>query len=159
MIKSGGSFIFKGSRCAIGAVISINGTPHIAAASHIFQNTGQRVQVEGGSGIVKRFLNDFDIALIELPRNCPAELTSFGSAEVMEDALLVNELHSIRCRVTRPGSSLLSLQFPCSDMPQPGDSGSPILQEGRVVGLLSSVMFGNCTGTAISSDVLRRLSL
>ncbi len=157
MIKSGGSFIFKGSSCAIGAVIMIKGIPHIATACHIFQNTGLRVQVEGGEGIVKGFLDDFDIALIKLPQNCIVEFTSFGSAEVMENALLVNELHSIQCRVTRSGSSLLSLQFPCSDMPQPGDSGSPILQEGRVVGLLSSVTFSNCTGTAISSDVLRRL--
>jgi hypothetical protein len=75
----------------------------------------------------------------------------------MEDALLVNEGHTIQCRVIRAGASLLTLQFPCSDMPQPGDSGSPIVQDGMVVGLLSSVMFGNCTGTVVSSDVLHSL--
>lgn len=80
------------------------------------------------------------------------------ASAVMDDALLLNENHTISCRVTRAGASLLSLQFPCSDMPQPGDSGSPILQEGKVVGMLSSVMFGNCTGTAVSSEVLRSLN-
>ena len=159
MIKSGGLFLFKGARCVIGAVIPINGTPYIAAASHIFSKAGigSRVQADGIEGIVKRFLEDFDVALIELPTGCKAELTGLGSAIVMGEACLTNETHSIPCRVTRAGISLLSLQFPCFDMPQPGDSGSPIVQEGMVVGLLSSVMLSNCMGTAVSSEVLRNL--
>ncbi len=159
MIKSGGLFLFKGYRCVIGAVIPINGTPYIAAASHIFHKAGigSRVKADGVEGTVRRFLEDFDVALIELPTGCKAEMTILGSASVMEEAHLVNETHSIPCRVVRAGISLLSLQFPCFDMPQPGDSGSPIVQEGKVVGLLSSVMFGNCTGTAVSSEVLRNL--
>ncbi len=159
MIKSGGLFLFKGNRCVIGAVIPINGTPYIAAASHIFHKTGpgSRVQADGVEGTVKRFLEDFDVALIELPIGCKAEITRLGSAILMEEACLINEIHSIPCRVIRAGISLLSLQFPCFDMPQPGDSGSPIVQEGMVVGLLSSVMLSNCTGTAVSSSVLRNL--
>ncbi len=159
MIKSGGLFLFKGYHCVIGAVIPINGTPYIAAASHIFHKAGigSRVQADGIEGTVKRFLEDFDVALIELPFGCKAEITGLGSAIVLEEAHLVNDTHSIPCRVVRAGISLLSLQFPCFDMPQPGDSGSPIVQEGKVVGLLSSVMLSNCTGTAVSSGVLRNL--
>ncbi len=159
MIKSGGLFLFKGYRCVIGAVIPINGTPYIAAASHIFHKAGigSRVKADGVEGTVRRFLEDFDVALIELPTGCKAEITKLGSAIVMEEAHLVNETHSIPCRVVRAGISLLSLQFPCFDMPQPGDSGSPIVQEGKVVGLLSSVMLSNCTGTAVSSEALRNL--
>ncbi len=159
MIKSGGLFLSKGTRCVIGAVIPINGTPCIATASHIFHEAGigSRVQADGVDGTVKRFLEDFDVALIELPAGCKAEMTGLGSAIVMEEACLINEIRSIPCRVIRAGISLLSLQFPCFDMPQPGDSGSPIVQKGKVVGLLSSVMFSNCTGTAVSSSVLRNL--
>ncbi len=159
MIKSGGLFLFKGYRCVIGAVIPINGTPYIAAASHIFHKAGlgSRVQADGIEGTVKRFLEDFDVALIELPSNCKAEMTGLGCAIVMEEACLMNETHSVPCRVIRAGISLLSLQFPCFNMPQPGDSGSPIVQEGKVVGLLSSVMLSNRTGTAVSSGVLRNL--
>ena len=120
---------------------------------------GTCVEVEGMKGMVRRFIEDYDVALIEVPSTVTAEVTEIGSAAIMDDALMVNENHSIPCRVTRAGVSLLSLQFPCSDMPQPGDSGSPIMHEGKVVGLLSSVMFGNCTGTAVSSDVLRNLRL
>lgn len=159
MIKSGGSFLFKGIRCVIGAIILIKGKHYIACASHIFHGTGSRVQAENVEGVVSRFLEDFDIALIELPPDCAAEITQFGSAILMEDALLVNEQHSIQCRVIRAGASLLYLQFPCSDMPQPGDSGSPIRQEGKVIGMLSSVMLSNCTGTAVSSEVICRLNI
>lgn len=158
MIKSGGSFLFRGNRCVIGAILSIKGLPYIATASHIFHEPGGRVQVNGTEGIVKRFLEDFDIALIELPSSCTVQITELGRAAVMEDALLINELHSIPCRVIRAGTSLLYLLFPCFDMPQPGDSGSPINQEGKVIGILSTVTLGNCTGTAVSSEVLRSLS-
>ncbi|VVB95190.1 Uncharacterised protein [uncultured archaeon] len=158
MIKSGGSFFFGETRYTIGAILSINGRTYIAAAAHIFHKTGNRVQVNGREGIMKRFLEDFDVALIELPSGCEAHITELGNAVVMEDALLINEQHSIACRVIRAGTSLLSLLFPCFDMPQPGDSGSPIEQEGKVIGLLSSVMLSNCTGTAVSSEVFRNLS-
>ncbi len=161
MIKSGGSFLFKGICCVIGAVVVIKGRHYIACASHIFHGTGVGicVKVDGAEGIVSRFLEGFDIALIELPSGFNVEATELGSAAVMEDALLVNEQHSIPCRVIRAGTSLISLLFPCSDMPQPGDSGSPIQQEGKVVGILSSVMLSNCTGTAVSSEVLSSLSI
>jgi hypothetical protein len=161
MIRSGGSFLFKGIRRVIGAIIAIKGRPCIATASHIFHagRVGSRVQVEGIEGVVTRFLEDFDVALIELPPNCLAETTELGSAAEMEDALLVNEKHNIPCRVTRSSASLHFLLFPCSNMPEPGDSGSPILQKGKVIGLLSSVMLSNCTGTAVSSEVLRSLSI
>jgi len=128
MIKSGGFFYFKGIQCTIGAVIQIKGRYYIATASHIFRSPGDRIMVESQEGIVKKFLEDFDIALIELPFICQAEVTELESAVSMEDALLVNQRHRVRCRITRAGASLLFLLFPCSDMPQPGDSGSPILQ-------------------------------
>ncbi len=161
MIKSGGTFLFKNYRCVIGAVIPIKDRRYIAAASHIFSKAdmGSSVQVESAEGIVRKFMEDYDVALIELPSGCKAEVTELGSAIVMEEGLLVNEHHTIPCRVIRAGASLLYMQFPCRDMPQPGDSGSPVLQEGKVIGLLSSIMLGNCTGTAVSSDVLHSLSL
>jgi len=158
MIKSGDSFFYKGTRYVIGTILSIGGRHYIAAAAHIFHETGNSVQVNGTEGIVKRFLDDFDIALIELNSGCNAQITELGSAAVMEDAMMSNEKSNIPCRVIQGGTSLLSLLFRCFDMPQPGDSGSPIVQKGKVIGLLSSVALGNCTGTAVSSEVLRNLS-
>jgi hypothetical protein len=79
------------------------------------------------------------------------EITEFGSAAVLENALLVNDMHTIKCKVINAGFSLLYLQFSYFDMPQPGDSGSPIMQAGKVIGLLSSLTLNNCMGTAIST--------
>lgn len=161
MIISGGSFLFKGTRYVIGAVLAIKGKYYMASASHIFHGSGigNRISVDERGGTVKMFLEDFDVALIEVDLGCDVEITVLGSASVMDDALLFNEHHSIPCKVIRAGESLLYLQFPCSDMPQPGDSGSPIRQKGKVIGLLSSVMLGNCTGTAVSSFVFKALEL
>jgi hypothetical protein len=95
MIKSGGSFFFGETRCTIGAILSIKGRPYMAAAAHIFHKPGNKVRIDGRECIVKRFLEDFDVALIELHSGCEAEITELGNASVMDDALLINEQHSI----------------------------------------------------------------
>lgn len=144
-------------RCIIGAVISFKGLPNIVAASHIFRGEGDRVTVDGREYVVKQIFKTYDLALIELSPDCTFEITQFGSAAVLENASLVNEIHSITCRVINAGATLVYLSFPYFDMPQPGDSGSPILQAGKVIGFLSSLTLNNCTGTAISSNILRNL--
>ncbi len=75
MIKSGGYFLFKGTRYVISAVLSIKGKLYIAAVAHVFHGAGvgSRVHVNGVQGIVKQFLDGFDVALIELPFGCDAE--------------------------------------------------------------------------------------
>ena len=144
MIKSGSCFYYKEKSCIIGAVISLNGLHYIVAASHIFKGAGDRVEVDGMEVAVTTTLKDFDLALIELPTCCNIELTDFGSAALLEEAFLVNNNHVIKCRVLSAGASLLYLSFPYSDMPQPGDSGSPILQAGKVIRFISSALLTDC---------------
>ena len=126
MIKSGGSFIYKEKSCIIGAIMLLRETPYIVTTSHIFHGVGDRVKVDERQVVVKTILKDFDLALIELPPDCKVEITKFGNAILLEEALLTNDMHVIKCRVVNAGD----LHFPCFDMPQPGDSGSPILQAG-----------------------------
>lgn len=160
MIKSGGFFYYRGKRCIIGAVISFKGLIHIVTSAHIFHGEQDQVIVDGKEAVVKNILKDFDLALIELPPDCKVELTELGSAAEVEQASLVNDLHTIKCIVANAGNSLLYLGFRCLDLPEPGDSGSPILQAGKVVGIMSSVSLDSCMGTAISSNVLlRRLDI
>ncbi len=147
MIKSGGSFFYKGRRFTIGAVISFKGLPYMVTVSHIFREEGDHLTVDGMKVAVTRILKDFDLALIELPPACTFEITEFGSAAELEQAtLVVNDTHVIRCRVVTAGASLLFLGFQCSDMPEPGDSGSPILQAGKVIGIISSITLDTCMG-------------
>ena len=157
MIKAGSSFFYKGKRCIVGAVILINGLPYMVTASHIFRGEGDNLIVNGMEVAVTSVLKAYDLALIKLPYEHPVKITELGSATELEEAFLVNDIHIVRCRVVNAGASLLYLGFRCLDMPKPGDSGSPILQEGKVIGLLSSIMLDSCMGIAISSKVLRSL--
>lgn len=157
MIKSGGSFLYNGKRCTIGAVISFKGLPYMVTVSHIFRGEGDHLIIDGMKLVVTKILKDYDLALIELPPNSVTEITEFGSAAVLEEAFLVNDIHVVRLRVVNVGVSLLFLSFQLSNMPEPGDSGSPILQAGKVIGLMSSITMNNCTGIAISSNILRSL--
>lgn len=158
MIKSGGSFYYKGERCTIGAVILLKRLPYMVTVSHIFRHEeGNRLLVDGIKLTVTSILKDFDLALIELPPACEFEITELGSAAELEQAVLVNDVRAINCRVVNAGTSLLFLGFQCYNMPEPGDSGSPIVQSGKVIGIMSSVTLDTCMGIAISSSIIRSL--
>jgi hypothetical protein len=157
MIKSGGSFFYNGNRCAIGAVISLKGLPYMVTVSHIFREEGDQLTVDGTKLAVTKILKAYDLALIKLPPDSAVEITEFGSPAVLEKAELSNNTHVIPCRVVNSGASLVYLSFSRFEMPEPGDSGSPILQAGKVIGLMSSLTLNNCMGTAISSRILCRL--
>jgi len=144
-------------RCIVGAVILLKELPYMVTVSHLFKGEGDSLIVDGMRLTVTRILKNYDLALIKLPPECMAKITELGSAAELEKAFLVNDIHVIRCRVINAGASLLYLGFRCLDMPEPGDSGSPILQAGKVIGIISSVMLDNCMGIAISSSVLRSL--
>ncbi|WP_230670069.1 serine protease [Methanosarcina barkeri] len=144
-------------RCIVGAVILLKELPYMVTVSHLFKGEGDSLIVDGMRLTVTRILKNYDLALIKLPSECIVEITDLGSAAELEEAFLVNDIHVIRCRVINAGASLLYLGFRCLEMPEPGDSGSPILQAGKVIGIISSVMLDNCMGVAISSGVLRSL--
>lgn len=158
MIKSGGLFFYNGKRCTVGAVISLKGLPYMVTVSHVFRRgEGDHLTVDGMKLTVTSILKDFDLALVELPPASKFEITELGSAAELEQAVVFNDIHSINCRVVNAGASLLFLGFQCYNMPEPGDSGSPILQAGKVIGLMSSVTLDTCMGIAISSSIIRSL--
>lgn len=158
MIKSGGLFFYNGKRCTVGAVISLKGLPYMVTVSHVFRHgKGDHLTVDGMKLTVTSILKDFDLALVELPPASKFEITELGSAAELEQAVVFNDIHSINCRVVNAGASLLFLGFQCYNMPEPGDSGSPILQAGKVIGLMSSVTLDTCMGIAISSSIIRSL--
>lgn len=160
MIKAGSSFFYNGKRGIIGAVVSLKGVPYIITVSHFFQREGNRLEVDGKRFAVTRILKDHDLALIELPAGSDVEFTEFGSPAELELAELINDTRTIHyCRVVNSGSSLLFLGFQCHDMPAPGDSGSPIFQEGKVIGIMSSATLDTCMGIAVSSKILCSLEV
>jgi len=158
MIKAGSSFFHNGKRCTIGAVILFKGLPYMVTVSHIFRGEGDHLTVDGVKLTVTRVLKDYDLGLIELPPDSAVEITEFGSPAELELAVLINDTRTINyCRVVNAGASLLFLGFQCHDMPEPGDSGTPVLQEGKVIGMMTSTTLDTCMGIAVSSKILRSL--
>ncbi|RXA16491.1 serine protease [Methanosarcina sp. MSH10X1] len=158
MIKAGSSFFYNGRRGITGAVISLKGVLYMVTISHIFKGEGDRLTVDGTRLTVTRILKDHKLALIKLPSESEVEITEFGSPGELELAELINDTRTIHyCRVVNSGSSLLFLGFRCHDMPAPEDSGSPIVQKGKVIGIMTSATLDTCMGFAVSSKVLRSL--
>lgn len=160
MIKAGSSFFHNGKRGTIGAVIALKGVLYMVTVSHIFRGEGDRLTVNGMELVVTGILKDYDLALIELPHGTAVEITEFGSPAELELAELINDTRTIHyCRVVNSGASLLFLGFQCHDMPEPEDSGSPIVQGGKVIGIMYSVTLDTCMGMAVSSKILRSLEV
>jgi hypothetical protein len=145
----------KAIRGTVGAIIPYNERTCAITAGHVIRYgsgaVGTKVVVDGHESTVIRLFNDYDLALIEVPSE-HATLSAIGRAS-FGPAELVTYDRRIACRVVDTGKNLNRFAFPCGNMPMPGDSGSPIIQEGEVIGLLSSVLYNNCTGLGISSEV------
>jgi len=54
------------------------------------------------------------------------------------------------CNIMTIGKTYHYLSFSFRTLPLPGDSGSPVIQNGKVVGILSSVFHTNANGIAVS---------
>jgi hypothetical protein len=145
----------KTIRGTVGAVVPYEKRVCAITAGHVIRSgngaVGSAVDVDGYDGTVIRLFNDYDLALIEVPSKY-ATLSKIGRAS-FGPAELVTYDRRIGCRVVDTGRNLNRFAFPCANMPMPGDSGSPILQKGTIIGLLSSVLYNNCTGLGISSEV------
>ncbi|AKB28992.1 hypothetical protein MSSIT_2273 [Methanosarcina siciliae T4/M] len=132
----------------------------MVTVSHVFRRgEGDHLTVDGRKLTATSILKAFDLALIELPPVCTFKITELGSAAELEQTVLVNDIHAIKCRVVNAGASLLFLGFQCYNMPEPGDSVPPILQAGKVIGIMYSVTLDTCMGIAISSSIIRSLEV
>lgn len=155
MITEGCVVKSKEIRGTVGAIISHSGRVCALTAGHVIRygngTVGSRVSVDGHASTVIDIINEYDLALIAVPRE-HAKLSAIGRAR-FGSAELVTCDRRVACRVIDAGRNLNRLAFPCGNMPLPGDSGSPVVQRGEVVALLSSVLYNNCTGLGISSEV------
>jgi len=155
MITEGCLVKSKAIRGTIGAIIPYNERVCAITAGHVIRygngGVGTKVFIDGHESTVIRLFNDCDLALIEVPLQY-ATLSAIGRA-CFGPAELVTYDRRIACRVIDTGRNLNRFAFPCGNMPSPGDSGAPIIQKAEIIGLLSSVLFNNCTGLGISSEV------
>ena len=154
MIQSGDQFIAGRSGGVVGAIVPWKGSYAGVAPAHIFHAAGTlSLRLGPLSCKVAYIPNDADLAFFPIMGACkPTELAK----PMLGDAKLFNARHKISCRISDVSWSVVYVVLPPGDLPGHGESGSPLIQDGRVVGLLLSLNMHNCKGIAISTEMIER---
>jgi len=156
MIAAGGKIVCNKKDGVIGAVIEDHGKYYVLTVYHVLKvgkcGLGSTVHLNGYSGRVVEVHWYHDLAVIEV--DAPEEEIEISDITEPEigPAYSLNGTKRINCNVMTVGKTYHYLSFPMGDMPLPGDSGSPIIQGDKVVGILASIFFNNATGIAASLD-------
>jgi hypothetical protein len=154
MIASGDQFIAGRSGGVVSAVVPWRGAFAGVAPAHIFHAAGTHDLRVGGLACKVTYIpNDADLAFFPILGACRP--TDLGKPQLGE-AEIFNALHSMRCRISDTSWSIVYVVLPPGDLPGPGESGSSLIQDGRVVGLLLSLNMHTCKGIAISAEIIKR---
>ncbi|VVB72441.1 Uncharacterised protein [uncultured archaeon] len=156
MIKSGDQFIAGRSGGVIGAIVPWRGILAGVAPAHIFHAAGTRNLRVGGLACKVAYIpSDADLAFFPILGAC--QLTELAAPK-LGDAELKNAQHSMRCRISDTSWFIAYVVLPLGNLPGPGDSGSPLMQDGNVVGLLLSLNMHTCKGIAISAEMIKEVA-
>jgi Trypsin-like peptidase domain len=162
-IAAGGRVRCRNKDAVIGAVIKYQDKNCVITVYHLLKvgkcALGDTVKVEGWPGVVLDIILDLDLAVIQIKNpNAPLEFSILAEPRI-GPAYALKDSSKNPCQVMTLGRVYHYLAFPFSTIPLPGDSGSPIIQEGRVVGILASVFYNNATGIAVSIKKFHRNNL
>jgi hypothetical protein len=138
----------------VGAIIPWRGAYAGVAPAHIFHAAGTHSLRVGSLACKVSYMpSDADLAFFPILAACRPTLLAkprLGEAE------LKNSQRSLKCRISDTSWSIVNVVLPLGDLPGPGDSGSPLIQDGHVVGLLLSLNMHTCKGIAISAEMIMR---
>ncbi len=156
MIKSGDFFLAGRSGGVIGAVVPWRGAYAGVAPAHVFHYAGTDCLRVGNLACKVAFIpGDADLAFFPLLAAVqPTELDKPRLGEV----LLENAARKRSCRISDVSWSIAYVVLPPGDLPGPGDSGTPLLQNGKVVGMLLSFNMHTYKGIAISAEMIREVA-
>ncbi len=154
MIQSGDRFIAGRSGGVVGGVIPWRGHFAGVAPAHIFHAAGTHSLRVGGLACKVSYMpSDADLAFFPIQGDC--RTTLFAKPRLGE-AEMKNSQRSLKCRISDTTWSIAYVVLPLGDLPGLGDSGSPLIQDGHVVGLLLSVNMHTWKGIAISAEMIMR---
>jgi hypothetical protein len=156
VIKSGEFFLSGRTGGVIGAVVPWRGAYAGVAPAHIFHYSGTNSLLVGNQNCKIAFIpGDADLAFFPIMVACkPTEL---GKPHLGEVAL-ENAARKRSCRISDVSWSIAYVVLPPGDLPGPGDSGTPLVQDGKVVGMLLSFNMHTCKGIAISAEMIKEVA-
>ena len=98
---------------------------------------------------------DADLAFFPLMATTkPTELAKPRLGEVF----LENAARKMTCRISDTSWSICYVVLPPGDLPGHGDSGTPLVQDDLVVGMLLSLNMHTCKGIAISAEMIKSVA-
>lgn len=156
-IAAGGTLICNDKKGIIGAIIKYNDKNCILTAYHVLRagNCGlsDKINIGEFEGQVIKIMEDYDLAIIEI--YAPQSILEFSKLKKPD----MGPAHTLKgnfknpCNIMTIGKVYHYISFPFKTMPLPGDSGSPIIQNGNIVGILASVFHTNANAIAISLEL------
>lgn len=155
-LSAGRKLVCNDKEGIIGAIIKYKGENCILTAYHILKvgkcGLGDKVYLGKFEGYLKEIFNNYDLAVIEIyaPQST-LELSNIGRPKI-GPAYALKGNYKNPCNIMTIGKTYHYLSFSFKTLPLPGDSGSPIIQDGKVVGILASVFYTNANAIAISLD-------
>ncbi len=153
MLRAGDQFISGRSGGVAAAFYPYRGGYIGVAPAHIFRYAGtDELRIRGHLTRVLHFCPDADLAFFLVL--APCEETPLGRPRLGE-AELINSARRMGCRITDASWSIVYVVLQPGNLPGPGDSGTPIFQDGVVVGMLITINLGTCRSTAISGEFIR----
>ncbi len=162
VIAAGGKIICNKKEGVIGAIILYSNRYCALTAYHILKvgkcELSSTVYLNGFLGEVVEIIWDHDLAIIAIiAPETEIEISNIGQPKI-GPANSVNGDKRINCNIMTVGKTFHYLSFPMGNLPLPGDSGSPIIQEDKVVGILASIFYNNATGIAVSIEIFNPLN-
>ena len=156
MIKSGDFFLAGRSGGVIGAIVPWHGAYAGVAPAHVFHYAGTHEMRVGNQTCKVAFIpGDADLAFF--PILGAAQATELAKPRLGEVAL-ENTARKRSCRISDVSWSIAYVVLPPGDLPGPGDSGTPLIQNDLVVGMLLSFNMHTYKGIAISSEMIKEVA-
>ncbi len=156
MLKSGDFFLAGKTGGVMGAVVPWGKGFAGVAPGHIFHYAGtDRLSIGGQRAKVVYMPGDADLAFF--PLLAAAKPTELAKPR-LGGAVLENAARKMTCRISDTSWSICYVVLPPGDLPGHGDSGTPLVQEGKVVGMLLSLNMHTCKGIAISAEMIESIA-
>ncbi len=156
MLKSGDFFLSGKTGGVMGAVVPWGKGFAGAAPGHIFHYSGtDHLSIGSQKAKVVYMPGDADLAFF--PLLVAAKPTELAKPK-LGGAVLENVARKMVCRISDTSWSICYVVLPPGDLPGHGDSGTPLVQDGKVVGMLLSLNMHTCKGIAISAEMIKSVA-
>jgi hypothetical protein len=154
MLKAGDFFLAGNTGGVVAAFVPWGKAYAGVAPAHIFHYAKtESLRIGNQQTKVARFGSGLDMAIFPIFAAC--ETTDLGKP-TLGNAELVNARARLGCRITDVSWSIAYIALQPGNPPGPGDSGTPVVQDGKVVGMLLSLSMHTWKGIMMNAELIKR---